>query len=191
MLVSFLRKQLERKLQSYTTLPQPNHEQLMNSEAASVCMEETNKNTENLHEGDVDLASMSIVLNEADNSESNTEALEQTCELRTPSVPVPQQSLLAVKVKHDWSDYTPRHLQSSKHRVLQGKRKRIEEQSSKEGLTSLKRKLLEEEAARNKEHHEQKMKNEQELHELKAKNLQLQNKKLEYEILLLQKQIDA
>ncbi|CAH2000698.1 unnamed protein product [Acanthoscelides obtectus] len=158
-------------------------------EAASVCMDESNKNTENVHEEDVDLASMSIVLNE--DSESNTEALEQTCELQTPSVPVPQQSPLAVEVIHDWSDYTPRHLQSRKHRVLQGKRKRSEEQSSKEGLTSLKRKLLDEEAARNEEHHEQKMKNEQELHELKAKNLQLQNKKLEYEILLLQKQIDA
>ncbi|CAH1981914.1 unnamed protein product [Acanthoscelides obtectus] len=66
-------------------------------EGASVCME-TNKNTENLHEVDVDLVSMSIVLNE--DSKSNTEALEQTCELQTPSVPVPQQSPLAVKVIH-------------------------------------------------------------------------------------------
>ncbi|CAH2000699.1 unnamed protein product [Acanthoscelides obtectus] len=67
-------------------------------EAASVCMDESNKNTENVHEEDVDLASMSIVLNE--DSESNTEALEQTCELQTPSVPVPQQSPLAVEVIH-------------------------------------------------------------------------------------------
>ncbi|CAH1993168.1 unnamed protein product [Acanthoscelides obtectus] len=68
-------------------------------EVSSVCMEEKNKDTENLHEGDVHLASMSIVLNK--DSESNAKVSEHTCELRTPTIPVPQQSPLVVKVIND------------------------------------------------------------------------------------------
>lgn len=89
----------------------------------------------------------------------------------------------------DWSDYTPKKLQSRKHPVLQTKRKRTDSVTIKEEQLTLKKKLLEEEAARNKEYHERRMEREEEIHKLKQKNLVLQNEKLALEIKLLKNQL--
>ncbi|CAG9769993.1 unnamed protein product [Ceutorhynchus assimilis] len=104
----------------------------------------------------------------------------------TPTTSTPELLQEVQKEQKDWSDYTPKKLQSKKHRVLQVKRKRDPEQidpnqndtEKKTELVTLKKKLLEEESARNITYHQEKSQREEELHLLKVKNLKLQNQKL-------------
>ncbi|CAG9761320.1 unnamed protein product [Ceutorhynchus assimilis] len=129
-----------------------------------------------------------------------TGAAKSTSELKTiDKAEDTPQLLSALEEKNDWSDYTPKKLQSKKYRVLQVKRKRDPEQidpnqngtEKKTELVTLKKKLLEEESARNITYHQEKSQREEELHLLKVKNLKLQNQKLEMEILLLKKQLNT
>ena len=94
----------------------------------------------------------------------------------------------------DWSDYTPKKLQSRKHKVLQTKRKRTcsadshqdEQKKIKTGTITAKKRLLEEETLINKEYHEIRIKREQ----LHIHQIILQNEKLELEIEILKRQLN-
>ncbi|KAJ8940794.1 hypothetical protein NQ314_010604 [Rhamnusium bicolor] len=129
-------------------------------------------------QGDSDMT-VEMLDNNVDKFDADTSIIDFTSENLQPmilhNVEVPEDVLAnttqplvgtSQEVNKDWSDYTPKMLQTKKHTVLQLKRKKrnteVSEDDDSENLKikmfNLKKDLLEKEAAREEVYHQMKMK---------------------------------